>query len=321
MSDGPAPDPSSGPRPEARPEPRHEGAGRPVGDGPVLVTGAGGFVGRAVVPALERAGYRVRPVGRAEVGEIHRGTDWGPHLEGVTAVVHLAARVHVMRERAPDPAAAFREVNLYGTAGLIAQAREAGVRRFVFMSSIKVLGDRGRNLDPHAEPMPEDPYAVSKIEAELALRDLKGPDMDAVVLRPPLVHGPGVGGNFARLMRLVARGLPLPLASVDNARSLIQVENLADAVRHALACRPDTYHPKDERDLSTPELLHYLAQAMDRPARLFPMPVWALKAAGLATGRYPEIERLVHSLTVDGEMDGWRPPLDTEEGLRRTVAG
>lgn len=304
-----------------RPEPNHDGAGRPVGDGPVVVTGATGFVGRFTVAALEGAGYRVRPVGRAEVGEIHRGTDWSQALEGATAVVHLAARVHVMDDRSPDPAAAFREVNLYGTAGLATQAREAGVRRFVLMSSIKVMGDRGWKLDPYAEPMPEDPYAVSKIEAELALRDLKGPEMDAVVLRPPLVYGPGVKGNFERLMRLIERGAPLPLASIENARSLIYVENLADAIRHALTCRPDTFHPKDGEDLSTPDLIRRLAAAMGRPARLFPTPVWALQAAGLLTRRYPEVERLVHTLTVDGEVDGWRAPIAVDEGLRRTVAG
>lgn len=302
------------------PAPGHAGAGLPVGTGPVLVTGAGGFVGRAVAPALQAAGYEVRPVGRREVGDIHRGVDWRPHLEGATAVVHLAARVHVMRETAPDPAAAFREVNLFGAANLATQAREAGVRRFVLMSSIKVLGDRGWKLDPYAEPMPEDPYAVSKIEAELALRDLKGPEMDLVVLRPPLVYGPGVKGNFARLIRLVARGWPLPFASIENERSLIYVENLADAVRHALACRPDTYHPSDGEDLSTPELIRRLAAAMDRPARLLPAPVLALKAAGLLTRRYPEVERLVNTLTVDGAMDGWRPPVTLDEGLRRTVA-
>ena len=304
-----------------RPEPNHDGAGRPVGDGPVVVTGATGFVGRFTVAALEGAGYRVRPVGRAEVGEIHRGTDWSQALEGATAVVHLAARVHVMDDRSPDPAAAFREVNLYGTAGLATQAREAGVRRFVLMSSIKVMGDRGWKLDPYAEPMPEDPYAVSKIEAELALRDLKGPEMDAVILRPPLVYGPGVKGNFERLMRLIERGAPLPLASIENERSLIYVENLADAIRHALTCRPDTFHPKDGEDLSTPDLIRRLAAAMGRPARLFPAPVWALQAAGLLTRRYPEVERLVHTLTVDGEVDGWRAPIAVDEGLRRTVAG
>ncbi len=303
------------------PEPRHGGAGRPVGKGPVLVTGAGGFVGRHVVRALEGAGYRVRTAGRADVGEIHRGTDWAPMLDGVTAVVHLAGRVHIMRETAADPAAAFREVNLYGTAGLVTQAREAGVARFVFMSSIKVLGDRGWQLDPYAEPFPEDAYAVSKIEAELALRDLKGAEMDAVVLRPPLVYGPGVGGNFARLMRLVGRGVPLPFGAIENERSLIYVENLTDAVRHALACRPDTYHPKDGEDLSTPELIRRIAAAMDRPARLFPVPTLALKAAGVATRRYPEVERLVHSLTVDGKMDGWQAPVSVDEGLKRTVAG
>ena len=303
------------------PNPHHAGAGIPVGKGPVLVTGAGGFVGQAVVSALRAAGYEVRSVGRQDVGDIHRDTDWRAHLQGVRAVVHLAARVHVMRETAQDPATAFREVNLFGTANLITQARDAGVHRFLFMSSIKVMGDQGWLLDPYSEPLPEDPYGVSKIEAELALRDLKGPDMDTLVLRPPLVYGPGVGGNFARLMRLIDRGIPLPLAAIDNERSLIFVENLADAVRHGLVCRPDTYHPKDGEDLSTPGLIRRLAKAMGKPARLFPMPVFALKAAGLATGRYQEVERLVNSLSVDGAMDGWQAPIPVDEGLARTVAG
>lgn len=295
------------------------GDGRPVGGGPVVVTGAGGFVGGAVVARLRRAGYRVRPAGRAEVGEIGRHTDWSAVLDGAAAVVHLVGRVHVLRETAADPAEAYRAVNLYGTARLVDQARDAGVARFVFMSSIKVMGERGEKLDPHAEPFPQDPYAVSKIEAELALRERRG-GMDAVVLRPPLVYGPGVGGNFARLMRLVARGWPLPLAAVDNARSLIYRDNLADAVAHALTCRPDTYHPRDAEDLSTPELVRRLAAAMGRPARLLPVPVPLLKAGGVLTRRYPEIERLVHSLTVDGEMDGWRPPVAVDDGLAATVA-
>lgn len=284
----------------------------------VLVTGAGGFVGPAVVARLTQAGYSVRTAGRHEVGEIHRGTDWSAQLTGVDAVVHLAGRAHIMKDVAPDPLEAYREVNLYGTAQLVKQAVEAGIQRFLFMSTIKVLGDYGTNLSPYTEPDPMDPYAVSKIEAELALRELKG-DMAAVTLRPPLVYGPGVKGNFRRLMALVAAGRPLPLASIDNERSLIHVDNLADAVAFAMTARPDTYHPKDSLDLSTPDLVRLIADGMGKPIRLFPVPVGLLRLAGMLTGRYSEVLRLTSSFTSDGDMGRWTPLLETKDAVRETA--
>lgn len=286
----------------------------------VLVTGATGFVGRAVCACLTEAGYTVRAVGRHEVGEIHRGTDWTAVLQGCDAVVHLAARVHVMNGPAAgeDEDDAYREVNLHGTATLVRQARSAGVRRFVFMSTIKVLGESGVEVRPDDPPAPYDAYAVSKTEAEAAIHDL-AEDMDVVILRPPLVYGPGVRANFERLMGLVASGWPLPFAAIRNRRSLIHVGNLADAVRHALTCRPGTYHPKDRRDLSLPELTRLIASGMERPCRLFPVPPALMRVLGRLTGRRAAVSRLTETFTSDGSMDGWVPPVSTEDGIDKTA--
>lgn len=284
----------------------------------VLVTGATGFVGRAVCTRLEAAGYTVRAVGRHEVGEIHRGTDWRAVLEGCDAVVHLAARVHIMNDAGDDADDAYREVNLHGTATLVRQAREAGIRRFLFMSTIKVLGESGTDVKPDDPPAPHDAYAVSKTEAEAAIQNLAG-EMDVVILRPPLVYGPGVRANFERLMRLVASGWPLPFAAIRNRRSLIHVGNLADAVRHALTCRPGIYHPKDRQDLSLPELIRLIASGMERPCRLFPVPPGLMRVLGRLTGSHAAVSRLTETFTSDGSMDGWVPPVSTEDGIDKTA--
>lgn len=285
----------------------------------VLVTGPTGFVGRRVCSALEAAGYSVRPGGRHEVGEIHRGTDWRDVLDGCAAVVHLAARVHVMTRDPAEGEEAFREVNLHGTAALVQQAAAAGVRRFVFVSTAKVLGESGTDLTPDAPLAPHDAYAVSKAEAEAAVRELSGPGMETAILRPPLVYGPGVRANFERLMGLAARGWPLPLGAVDNQRSLIAVDNLADAVRHALTCRHGIYHPRDAENWSTRDLIRQLAAAMHRPCRLFPVPPGILRAAGRLTGTYPAVDRLTGTFTINGAMDGWTPPFDSTDALQDTV--
>ena len=284
----------------------------------VLITGATGFVGKAVTARLKAAGWKVRPVGRHEIGEIHRGTDWRQALNGCAAVVHLAARVHVMTNDPTEGEAAFKEVNLHGTANLVRQAAEAGLKRFVFMSTIKVLGESGEDVAPDDAPSPYDAYAVSKTEAEAAIRDLAGP-MDHAILRPPLVYGPGVKANFERLMRWVEAGRPLPFGLVRNKRSLIHVDNLADAVRHALTGTPGTYHPKDGEDLSTPDLIRVLAAGMDRPARLLPVPAPLLRGLGRITGTYPAIARLTGTFTSNGAMDGWTAPLPAREALAATA--
>jgi nucleoside-diphosphate-sugar epimerase len=283
------------------------------------VTGAGGFVGRALCPALRRGSWSVIAAGRRETGDIGPATDWRPLLDGAEAVIHLAARVHVMRDAGGD-SEAFDRVNHRATARLAAQAAEAGVRRFVFMSSVKVHGDASdRPLSGAAAPAPCDAYGRSKLAAETALARHAG-TMTAVMLRPPLVYGPAVKGNFLSLLRAVDRGLPLPLAAVDNRRSLIYLGNLVDAARAALEAPPGVYLPSDGEDVSTPVLIRRVAAALGRPARLFPVPPALLRAVAAAAGKGEAYARLAGSLVVDGALPGWRPPCTMAEGLADTAA-
>lgn len=302
----------------------------------VLVTGASGFVGRALLARLERDAHRrVRTAGRrrpprpaafVKVGDIGAMTDWSKALRQIDAVVHLAARVHAMRESAPDPLAEFRAVNVEGTLALARQAAKAGVRRFVYLSSIKVNGDWGTFTEGDA-PSPADPYAVSKWEAEQGLRAMeRETGMDVVVVRPPLVYGPGVKGNFQSLLRAIARGLPLPLGAIDNRRSLIGVDNLADFIVSCLdhpAAAGRTFLVSDGEDLSTPELVRRLARAMNRPARLIPVPAMVIRLGAAALGKSATAHRLLGSLQVDARpamaLLSWRPPKSLTEGLRAAV--
>ena len=307
----------------------------------VLVTGAGGFVGRALVPALLRDGHKVRaavrnldggPVLGAEmvaVGDIGPATDWEAALDGVEAVVHLAARVHVMRDSAADPLAEFRQVNVEGTRRLGAAAASAGVRRFVFVSSVKVNGEatRDRPFTEQDPPAPRDPYGVSKWEAEQALMVGARAGMEPVVLRPPLVYGPGVGGNFLSLLRLCHRGLPLPLGAVRNARSLIYVGNLAHALVRAVdhpAASGRTFLVRDGADVSVPQLLRQTGEALGCPVRLIPVPPPLLRFGAAVLGRTAAAERLLGSLSVDDssirQVLEWQPPFSMAEGLRETGA-
>jgi len=309
--------------------------------GTVLVTGATGFVGPFVGAALRARGHRVRAALRrptptpggadeaAVVGEIGPHTDWAGALEGVEAVVHLAARVHVMRERATDPLAAFRQVNALGTEALARQAAVQGVRRLVLVSTIKVNGEATgdtpfREDDP---PAPADPYGVSKWEAEQALwRVCAETRLEGAVVRPPLVYGPGVGGNLRRLLRALAGGWPLPFGAIDNQRSLLGAWNLADLLALALAhpaAAGETFLAADGEDLSTPEILRRLGQALGRPARLVRVPPPILRLGGRLVGRGEELDRLCGSLRVDAgkasRMLGWTPPVSVDEGLARTA--
>lgn len=304
----------------------------------VLVTGAGGFVGRALIPVLLKRGMRVRGTMRRadirpaaasdaemlQVGDIGAATDWTAALDGIDAVVHLAARVHQMRDKAGDPLAAHRAVNVAGTERLALAAARSGVRRMVLLSTVKVLGEAtcGAPFRETDTPRPTDPYSISKWEAEQALARVgRLHGLETVVLRPPLVYGPGVGANFLRLLRLAASGMPLPLASVRNLRSFVGVENLADAIAMALAAPAaagETFLVSDGQDLSTSELLRRIAASLGRPARLFPCPPRLLRFMLACAGRRTVAERLLDSLQVDsGKLRGlgWQPPRTVDEGL------
>lgn len=303
----------------------------------VLVTGASGFVGSAVVrrlaadPAMVPIGAVRRPspvpvAAERLVADLGHDTDWGGPLTGIEAVVHCAARAHQLHDRTADPAAAFREVNAAGTLQLARQAAKRGVRRLVFVSSIKVNGEAtapGRAFSETDVPSPQDPYGASKLEAEQGLREIASAGgMELVIIRPPLVYGPGAKGNLHRLMGWIARGVPLPLALVRNRRSLIGLDNLSSAIALALT-HPDavgkTYLVSDQEDFSTPELIQTLAAGMGRKPRLWPAPIALLRAAGAVTGLGNEIERLVDSLVVDSGLIsrelGWRPQRAPRDGL------
>lgn len=308
----------------------------------VLVTGATGFVGRAVAERLLQDGWTVRcSVRRADallpagatpvrVGSLDAGTDWSAALAGVDAVVHCAARVHVMQERAHDPLAEFRRVNVAGSVRLAQQAAAAGVRRFVYLSSVKVNGEAsapGRPFRADDVAAPQDAYGQSKWETEQALQGLaQSVAMALVIVRPPLVYGPGVRANFAALMRAVQRGWPLPLAALDNRRSLVARDNLVDLLALCV-CHPaaagQVFLVSDGEDLSTPELVRRLAQAMERPAHLWPVPVVWLERAAAVLGKRAAVQRLCSSLQVDIEKTravlGWQPPQGLDQGLRQTV--
>ncbi|WP_018873978.1 SDR family oxidoreductase [Thioalkalivibrio sp. ALJ16] len=309
--------------------------------GRVLVTGASGFVGSALVNRLERDGrWDVRAGSRrggalsngAEwvvTPSLEAGADWGGALHGVSAVIHAAARAHVLNDAADDPLTEFRRCNVDGTLELARQAAQTGVRRFVFLSSIGVLGrssERPFRFDD--APSPEDDYAVSKWEAEQGLEDLgRQTGMEVVVVRPPLVYGPNAPGNFGKLMEWVARGVPLPLGAVTrNRRSLVGLDNLVDLLVTCLehpAAANRVFLAGDGEDLSTTDLLRRVAAAMGRRTRLVPVPPVLLRAGARAVGRGEMARRLLDSLQVDishtRETLGWEPPVSVDEGLRRAV--
>jgi len=306
----------------------------------VLVTGANGFVGRALCSILLLNGEQVRGTVR-EVNSLPEGvaavkikslcidTDWNSALKGVDVVVHLAARVHVMEEKDADPLGAFREVNVAGTERLARMSAVAGVRRFIFLSSIGVNGSVTHQL-PFSEkddPHPHNHYSLSKLEAEQVLHRIASESgMELVVIRSPLVYGPGNPGNILRLLTLADKGWPLPLASVNNSRSLIYLGNLVDAIMTCIT-HPDaageTFLVSDGQDISTSDLLRLLASAMGKKPRLIPFPVTLLKVIGRLLGKSDEIERLTGSLLIDSSnirsVLGWKPPFSMEVGIRETI--
>ncbi|MFA6203451.1 MAG: SDR family oxidoreductase [Gallionella sp.] len=308
----------------------------------MLVTGASGFVGSMLCAELARRVLDVRAALRdsanldiagcetVQISSIDFKTDWGDALTGVSVVIHLAARVHVMHDISASPLAEFRRVNVAGTENLARQAARAGVKRLVYASSIKVNGEATDGVRKFSEldvPDPQDPYGVSKYEAEQALHRVAAETgLEVVIVRPPLVYGAGVKGNFAQMLKVLARGIPLPLASVNNRRSLIYVGNLVDTLilcaTHPAAAG-QTYLVSDGEDISTPDLLRQLGDAMGHPARLLPCPQALLKLAGRLTGKVDQVERLLGSLRIDsGKIRrelGWTPPYTLQQGLQLTA--
>jgi len=305
----------------------------------VLITGATGFIGRTLTKRLVDDGQfavaaAVRQVSadlpdavrQSPVGDIGPDTNWEPVLQQVDVVVHLAARVHVMSDTASDPLAAYRRINRDAAAALALHAASSGVRRFVFLSSLKVNGDSGIFSESDT-PAPKDPYGISKHEAEAALREIATRTrMEVVIIRPPLVYGPGVKANFLALMRLVARGIPLPFGAIHNRRSLVAVDNLVDfivtCIVHPTAAN-QTFLVSDGADLSTTDLIRRLALAMDRPARLFPIPQTLLMTGAVLLGKRDLAQRLLGTLQVDitkaRTVLGWQPPVTMDQGLQATV--
>lgn len=302
----------------------------------ILVTGSNGFVGRALCTALRSRGAPLRAAVRrgaaideVSVGDLNGLTDWNAALAGCEVVVHLAARVHVMADRDEDPLRAYREVNVEATLNLARQAIEAGVRRFVFVSSVKVNGE-ATTVKPFAAsdvPAPCDPYGQSKLEAELALEQLaRESSLEVVIVRPPLVYGPGVKANFLNLIRLVKSGIPLPFASIRNHRSMVALDNLVDLL---IVC---TIHPaapggvfmvSDGQDLSTAQLVRMIANAAEKRFPMFSVPPALLAGGAKVLGKAHVADRLLGSLQVDiagtrSRLD-WSPVIAPQSAINRTV--
>lgn len=328
----------------------------------VLVTGATGFIGQALSLSCIKRGFQIQRAIRVNpeqfsnkkikksgktgdfvcVGSIGSHTDWSNVLQDIDAVVHLAARVHVMQDKSENPLEAFREVNSAGTDRLAGEAAKAGVRRFVYLSSIKVNGENtglrtenlglskskaGASFSESDVPNPQDPYAVSKWEAEQALYTIaRETSMEVVIIRPPLVYGPGVKANFLKMMLWVHRGVPLPLGAINNKRSLVALDNLVDLITTCIdhpAAANQTFLVADGEDLSTTELLRRMGRALGKTARLLPLPEWLLKIGFTAIGKSDIAQRLCGSLQVDiskaRNVLGWEPPVSVDEGLKKTV--
>ena len=309
----------------------------------VLLTGATGFVGRAVQQRIVADAYydltvAVRrmvavpsTVRAVQVADLTAHTDWSEALQDVDVVIHCAARVHVMNEISTDPLTEFRVVNVDGTVALARQMVAAGVKRFVFVSSIKVNGEGtelGQPYTADALANPSDPYGVSKYEAEQALLALaQETDLEVVIVRPVLVYGPGVKANFRRMMKWVKRGVPLPLGAVHNKRSLVALDNLVDLIltcaAHPAAVN-QVFLASDGNDLSTTQMLGQLGVALDKPARLLPVPMSWLNLAFILLGKKSFSQRLCGSLQVDiaknQQLLGWAPPVSVEEAMRKTAA-
>lgn len=313
-------------------------------DGKILITGANGFLGGALVQALlrrdrselvaavRRADARLPDDQRVErlVFSLDPDFSWARGLAGVSTVIHTAARVHMMDDQSADPLSEFRKVNVAGTLTLARQAAQAGVKRFIFISSIKVNGEGTPLSSPytaHDTPQPADAYGISKHEAEQGLIQLAAATgMQIVIIRPPLVYGPGVRANFLSMVRWLDKGIPLPLGAIHNRRSLVALGNLVDLIVTCIdhpAAANQTFLVSDGQDLSTTALLRQMAFALGRPARLLPVPEWMLRGGAAILGKQALSQRLFGSLQVDisktRSLLGWEPPVSVSDALKLTA--
>ncbi|MBU1555281.1 MAG: SDR family oxidoreductase [Gammaproteobacteria bacterium] len=303
----------------------------------ILLTGASGFVGQAVLKAIRD--FEVISVGRRAPdtpsrffqAELTDNTDFQPALTGVTVVIHAAARAHIMHDEVVDPLAEYRKVNVAATLNLARQAAAAGVKRFIFISSIKVNGEQtlvGQAFTAQQPPEPQDAYGISKAEAEAGLKQIAGQSgMELIIIRPPLVYGPGVKGNFATLLKIAQKNLPLPLGAIANKRSLVALDNLVDlivtCITHPKAAN-QTFLVSDDKDISTTELLKLLTIAAGNKPCLLPVPVSWLQLVAKLTGKQAVVSRLCGDLQLDISHTkttlGWVPPLSVEDGIKRCFA-
>jgi nucleoside-diphosphate-sugar epimerase len=306
----------------------------------ILVTGASGFIGHILIPRLIKSGHEVVATSRNTntnstravthpIAELGPDTDWGDALSEVEAVIHLAARVHVMSDNASDPIAEYRRINTEGTAKLARDSAKAGVRHFIFMSTIKVNGESSGLVpfNAHDIPAPKEPYAIAKLEAEEVLLGIvRYSNMQATIIRPPLVYGPGVKGHFVSLLKICGKGWPLPIDCIDNRRSIIYVGNLVDMVHRLIEAPPSTtgvYLCRDPQDVSTPELFQKVSAALGVKPLIVPFPLSLLRLSAAIIGKSAIVSRLTESLYVD---DGptrndlsWTPPFSMLQGLEETA--
>ena len=301
----------------------------------ILLTGASGFVGNALINTL--SDYQVTAITRSSkiMGcyrslnlDIDENADFSAALINIDVVIHSAARVHIMADKATDPLAEFRKVNTAGTLALARQAAAKGVKRFIFISTVKVNGEQTRIDKPFYSddvPAPEDPYGISKNEAEIGLRRIASETgMEVVIIRPPLVYGPGVKGNFSTMMRFAQKNLPLPLGSIHNKRSLVALDNLVDlivtCIEHPKAVN-QTFLVSDDCDVSTTELIEMLTLAAGKKPRLVPFPVGVMRFISQLLGKGAVFERLCGNLQVDightKKTLGWKPVVSVEQGIKQ----
>ena len=323
-----------------------------------LITGASGFVGSKLCSELLARDHEIQGIVRSKslahlapsirkhyraLGNIESDTDWSKALSDIDFIIHCAARAHVMNETEADALAAYRAVNVEGTKNLAEQATDAGVKRFIFLSSIKVNGERTNS--PHSNPLPEgegilrehfsvndnpapkDAYGISKWEAERALYEVSArTGLEVVIIRPPLVYGPGVKGNFLSMLGWLNKGIPLPLGTIHNQRSLVGIDNLVDLIITCIdhpAAANQTFLVSDDQDLSTDELLRRMSKALGKPARLLHVPAWLFQLGAQMFGKQDIAQRLLGNLQVDisqtKEILDWTPPVSVDDGLRKTA--